>query len=189
MKKSHWAGKAVLLAVVSLGLGACSTMSMPGHSSHSSANSSETNVAKPDYSARIPQHIKPGVKTVVIDPNVHVWGAYNAQGNLVRAGLATAGSNWCADIKRPCKTKAGTFRVNSLGDVTCKSSIYPLPKGGAPMPYCMFFNGNQGMHGTYGRGVVEGNVSHGCVRMHVPDAEWLRNNFVTVGTKVVVKPY
>jgi lipoprotein-anchoring transpeptidase ErfK/SrfK len=27
------------------------------------------------------------------------------------------------------------------------------------------------------------------VRMHVSDAEWLRYNFVNVGTKVIVKPY
>ncbi len=43
------------------------------------------------------------------------------------------------------------------------------------MPYCMFFNGNQGLHGSpY---VMEGNVSHGCVRLSVSDAEWLRFNF------------
>lgn len=140
----------------------------------------------PDYSTRLPNHIASNENTILIDPNVHAWGAYS-QGKLVRAGLATAGSNWCADIKRPCRTKAGTFRVKSLGHASCKSSIYPLPRGGAPMPYCMFFNGHQGLHGSYQ--VVEGNVSHGCVRLKVADAEWLRFNFVRIGTKVIVEPY
>ena len=140
----------------------------------------------PNYETRLPQHIASSEKTVVINPNVHAWGAYQ-NGELIKAGLATAGNNWCPDIGRPCRTSAGSFRVNSLGSPNCKSSKYPIPRGGAPMPYCMFFNKNQAMHGS--AHVVEGNVSHGCVRLHVSDAEWLRYNFVNVGTKVVVKPY
>jgi lipoprotein-anchoring transpeptidase ErfK/SrfK len=140
-----------------------------------------------NYASRIPSSISTGEKVVVIDPRVHVWGAYNSSGDLVRAGLATAGGGWCADIGRSCRTKPGSFRVASLGSPACKSTKYPVPRGGAPMPYCMFFNGGQGMHGSYQ--VVEGNVSHGCVRMQVSDAEWLRYNFVNVGTKVIVRPY
>lgn len=128
-----------------------------------------------------------GEKVIIIDPNIHAFGAYNAQGQLVRSGLVTAGNHWCRDIRRGCKTKAGVFRIYSLGGPGCRSSKYPLPRGGAPMPYCMFFNGSQGLHGSYE--VVYGNVSHGCVRMHVPDAKWLRYNFVTPGTKVIVRPY
>jgi lipoprotein-anchoring transpeptidase ErfK/SrfK len=45
------------------------------------------------------------------------------------------------------------------------------------------------LHGVPDGEVVEGNISHGCVRMHVVDAEWLRYSFVNYGTKVVVKPY
>lgn len=170
-------------------LSSCSTYKAP------TANEAPTQVAvkpvpPPNYATRIPQKISTnGHRVVVIDPNVHVWGAYDSNGDLVRAGLATAGGNWCPDIHRACHTRAGTFHVQSLGAPSCKSTIYPLPKGGAPMPYCMFFNGNQGMHGSPNGAVVEGNVSHGCVRMHVEDAEWLRYNFVSIGTKVVVKPY
>ncbi len=140
-----------------------------------------------DYSSRIPSHIATHEKVIVINPNVHVWGAYGADGNLIRAGLTSAGSDWCADIQRRCRTKPGSFRIQSLGAASCKSTLYPLPHGGAPMPYCMFFNGSQGMHGSYA--VVEGNISHGCVRMHVADAEWIRFNFANIGTKVIVKPY
>ncbi len=147
-------------------------------------------VSKPavNYAARMPSSISaPGQKTIIVDPNVHAWGAYDASGNLVRGGLATAGGDWCADIHRRCHTRSGTFHIQSLGAASCKSSIYPLPRGGAPMPYCMFFNGNQGLHGSYN--VVDGNASHGCVRLHVNDAEWIRFNFANIGTRVVVKPY
>lgn len=140
-----------------------------------------------DYASRLPQHISTGEKTVYVDPNVHAWGAYDSSGNLLKAGLTSAGSDWCSDLGRPCHTKAGSFRVQSLGSFGCKSRIFPIPRGGSPMPYCMYFNGGQGLHGSYE--VAEANISHGCVRMHVDDAEWLRFNFVNIGTKVVVKPY
>lgn len=140
-----------------------------------------------DYTQRMPSKIATGERTIVVDPNAHAWAAYGSDGYLLRAGLATAGGSWCADIKRPCKTRAGSYRIFSLGNANCKSSIYPLPRGGAPMPYCMFFNGNQGLHGSYN--VVEGNVSHGCVRLRVSDAEWIRHNFATTGTKVIIRSY
>lgn len=142
-----------------------------------------------DYASRLPSHISTHEKTVIVDPKVHAWGAYDQSGNLVRAGLAVAGSDWCPDIGRRCHTSTGTFRVNSLGNESCKSTIYPKPRGGAPMPYCMFFNKNQALHGVNESHLAEANLSHGCVRLHVPDAEWLRFNFINVGTKVIVQPY
>lgn len=138
--------------------------------------------------SRLPDHISPpGEKVIVVDPRVHAWGAYTADGNLVHAGMATSGSSYCRDLKRPCRTRVGTFRIYSLGSADCFSRKFPLGKGGAPMPYCMYFNGGQGLHGSYE--VADANLSHGCVRMHVNDAEWLRFNFARVGTKVVIKPY
>lgn len=142
------------------------------------------------YAPRLPSQLDThGIKTILIDPNVHAWGAYDEGGKIVRAGLASAGADWCFDIGRPCHTKPGTFRVNSLGGPECKSSLFPLPNGGAPMPYCMFFNNNQALHGVHEGEVVEGNVSHGCVRLHIPDAEWLRYNFINIGTRVIVYDY
>lgn len=173
----------IIFCSLSMLFSACSTSpSQEEHIKHTMA--SEEHV---DYASRLPSTISTGEKTILVDPNVHAWGAYNKEGELVRAGLATAGNDYCPDIKRSCRTSSGSFRIQSLGNASCKSTIYPLPKGGAPMPYCMFFNGDQGLHGSYE--VVEGNVSHGCVRMHVEDAKWIRNHFATIGTKVIVKPY
>jgi len=191
MRNSKWVMICSMLGLFSFFLSSCATTSKQNQTL-AKANVSTTAKPKPvsppaDYASRIPKTINVGEKAVVIDPRVHVWGAYDSSGNLIRAGLATAGGDWCPDIGRSCHTKPGSFRVASLGSPNCKSTKYPLPRGGAPMPYCMFFNGHQGMHGSYQ--VVEGNVSHGCVRMRVPDAEWLRYNFVNVGTKVIVRPY
>ncbi|MDR3491379.1 MAG: L,D-transpeptidase [Gammaproteobacteria bacterium] len=138
----------------------------------------------PDMPARI---AATGERVIIVNPNIHAWGAYSAKGELLHSGVATAGARWCSDIGRPCKTGAGTFRIKSLGSEDCVSKIYPVGEGGAPMPYCMFFNGGQGLHGSHE--VVAGNISHGCVRLHVSDARWIRYNFATIGTKVIVKPY
>jgi lipoprotein-anchoring transpeptidase ErfK/SrfK len=143
-----------------------------------------------DYASRLPSNVNTnGQRMVLVDPTVHAWGAYDNKGSLVKAGIATAGGNWCPDIGRPCRTNTGTFRINSLGDGQCISHIYPRPHGGGLMPYCMYFSGGEALHGSPDNTLVEDNISHGCVRLRIADAEWLRYNFVSVGTKVVVKPY
>src|SRR5580700_10386196 len=100
------------------------------------------------YVSRLAPTSHYGEKVIIINPRKHVWGAYSADGKLLRAGLATAGSSWCPDIHRACRTRSGTFRIYTLGSRSCYSKRYPVGRGGAPMPYCMFFNGNQGLHGS-----------------------------------------
>ncbi len=146
-----------------------------------------------DYSAKLPQHFDTaGKKTVVVDPNAHAWGAYDKDGNLIRAGIATAGGTNCppdAANESDCRTGRGTYHITSMGDNSCYSKTYPRPNGGGLMPFCMYFNNGQALHGSPDDIVVNDNVSHGCVRMRIPDAEWMRYNFASVGTKVVVLPY
>jgi lipoprotein-anchoring transpeptidase ErfK/SrfK len=140
------------------------------------------------FEARLPLKIpRPGEKIIIVNPRIHSWGAYSSEGNLLRTGLATAGAKWCADVKRACRTKVGVFRIFSLGEANCKSTRYPLGKGGAPMPYCMYFNNNQGLHGSHE--VVEDNISHGCVRLNINDAKWIRYQFANIGTKVIILSY
>lgn len=149
---------------------------------------SEENNFSNNYAERLPQHYETGnEKMILIDPNVRAWGAYDAQGNLIRAGLAACGADWCHDTGRPCRTTTGTFRIKNLGNESCKSSKYPKPNGGGPMPYCMFFHGDMALHGS--PMMADANMSHGCVRIPVADAQWIRYEFATVGTKVVIKPY
>lgn len=147
-----------------------------------------------DYSSRLPATMETaGKKTILVDPNAHAWGAYAADGHLVRAGIATAGGTLCPPDADPnestCRTGVGTFHVTSLGNGDCYSKKYPRPNGGGLMPFCMYFNNGEALHGSPDSIVVAENVSHGCVRMRIPDAEWMRYNFAQVGTKVVVLPY
>lgn len=146
-----------------------------------------------DYSSRLPSQLDTGgKKTVLVDPDAHAWGAYDANGNLVKSGLATAGGTQCPpdDAGTPsCKTGIGKFKITRMGDGSCVSKVYPRPQGGGLMPYCMFFNNGEALHGAPDNTVIEANVSHGCVRMRVQDAEWMRKNFAEVGTTVIVLPY
>lgn len=180
-------GFAVLALLTASGLTSCASS---GNRNYDMATGQYYYNNESDYMSRIPDRINTGgSKVVVVDPNAHVWGAYGADGQLQRAGLATAGGNWCDDINRPCRTATGTFRIQSMGDESCRSKTYPRPNGGGLMPYCMFFSNGMALHGSPYPTVVEDNISHGCVRMRIPDAEWVRYNFASVGTKVIVKPY
>jgi lipoprotein-anchoring transpeptidase ErfK/SrfK len=44
-----------------------------------------------------------------------------------------------------------------------------------------------GIHGTPSDGSIGYSVSHGCIRMHIPEAEWLFNH-VNIGTTVFIVP-
>lgn len=117
-----------------------------------------------------------GEKQVWVDLTQLAWGAYDAGGNLLNWGPISGGKDWCADTKHACQTPAGDFFVIRKSGAQCKSSKFPIPKGGAPMPYCMFFLTYYAIHGSY---EVPGyRASHGCVRIFPEDAKWLNENFV-----------
>ena len=108
------------------------------------------------------------------------WEAYDDEGNLVNSGRVSGGKSYCPDIHRSCRTVQGTFTIYSKKGSGCRSSRFPVGKGGAPMPYCMFFHGGYALHGS--NDVPNHNASHGCVRMPPDQAEWLNHNFVRVGS-------
>lgn len=115
------------------------------------------------------------------------WGAYDDSGNLVKYGRVSGGKSYCPDIRRGCRTVQGTFTIYSKRGPECKSRKFPVGKGGAPMPYCMFFKGGYALHGS--NAVPNYNASHGCVRMPPSDAQWLNQNFVRVGSTRVHVTY
>jgi lipoprotein-anchoring transpeptidase ErfK/SrfK len=53
------------------------------------------------------------------------------------------------------------------------------------VPYVMYFYKGYGIHGTYWHNNFGTPMSHGCVNLTIPDAEWLYN-FSSVGTVVNV---
>ncbi|WED44528.1 L,D-transpeptidase [Legionella cardiaca] len=129
-----------------------------------------------------------GKKVFIFDPKATAWAAYDAQGNRIKTGSASGGKDFCEDTGRGCRTVTGTFRVYSKKGEDCTSSIYPIETGGgARMPYCMHFSGGYSIHAAYE--VPNWNASHGCIRVLPGAAKWLSQDFIDIGTTVIVKPY
>ncbi|MBA2656477.1 MAG: L,D-transpeptidase [Tatlockia sp.] len=122
----------------------------------------------------------------VFNPRTLTWKAMS-DGKVVRSGKAIGGNKYCHDIGRSCRTPSGTYSVLSKGGSDCRSSRYPVGKGGAKMPYCMFFSKNYAVHGSYE--MPNYNASHGCVRVKPDAARWLNHNFLEIGSPVIIKSY
>lgn len=125
-------------------------------------------------------------KLVLIDLKKHAFAAYDADGYQVHWGPISGGKGWCTDVGKPCHTVIGRFKVERKQGGECESKTFPLPNGGAEMPYCMFFYKGYAMHGSQLPGF---HASHGCVRMLNEDAKWMNTNFIETGrhgTEVIV---
>lgn len=132
--------------------------------------------------APFPTRITPFDRTVImVDLEKEAFAAYDTSGSLVHWGPVSGGQDWCPDVGRACHTPVGIYYVQSKEGPDCFSSKYPVPYGGAPMPYCMYFHGGYALHGS--EEVPGYNASHGCVRLFYEDAEWLNKNFVEFGKK------
>lgn len=126
------------------------------------------------------------LNSFVYNPRTLQWSALQ-NGRVVRTGHGSGGNNYCRDIRRSCRTPTGVYHIVSKGGAGCRSSRYPVGRGGAPMPYCMFFSKLYAIHGS--PDVPNYNASHGCIRVRPSDARWLSQNFLQVGSPVIVKSY
>ncbi|MCW5589831.1 MAG: L,D-transpeptidase [Legionellales bacterium] len=125
-------------------------------------------------------------KILIIDLEKLAWAAYGKNGLLLKWGAISPGKDKCPEDNSSCRTTTGKFSVYRKQGADCYSRKYPLPFGGAPMPYCSFFNGGIAVHA----GMLPGRPdSHGCVRTDMADAKWLSQEFLTIGTQVHVRPY
>lgn len=135
-----------------------------------------------------------GEREVIIDQDKLAWGAYDYNGQLIKWGPVSSGRDKCSDSNNSCRTMAGIFHFFSKENEKCRSNVFPIGKGGAKMPYCMYFHKGFAMHGS--DDIPGYRASHGCVRMFTRDAMWLNHEFVEtanpktnfVGTKVIVRP-
>jgi hypothetical protein len=135
-----------------------------------------------------PHQIEPrGRRILLINLRLQAFGAYDEYGRLLHWGPVSAGKGWCPDVGRRCGTPRGIFSIHSKGGPGCVSSKYPVGRGGAPMPYCMFFYKGFAMHGSFLPGY---HASHGCIRMFTEDARWLNRHFTRRGrggTLVIIR--
>lgn len=131
-----------------------------------------------------------GEERLVFDPKTHTLTHYGPDGEMVARYPAVGGADWCPDVRRPCRSPVGTFRIISKHGPGYRSGTYPLScrnkaRCGARMPYLMKFTSRAGIHA--GR-VPRRNVSHGCVRVPLDVAKEL-SRVIPVGTPVIVHPY
>jgi lipoprotein-anchoring transpeptidase ErfK/SrfK len=163
------------LSLIIISLFCASPLALAKKHKRNKQGEGRSSYSAPDHS--IPA---PGIKTVKINLSSHTWAAYSPNGDLIRSGRVSGGKNYCPDLHRGCRTPIGTYTVYSKQGAGCTSTKFPVGKGGAKMPYCMFFKGGYAMHGS--NAVPNYNASHGCVRMPVDDARWLNQEFVNVGS-------
>ncbi len=119
-------------------------------------------------------------KLLLIDMKKHAFAAYNRYGYQTYWGPISGGKGWCPDVGEACNTVVGSFKIVRKKGEDCESSKFPLPDGGAEMPYCMHFHKGYAIHGAQLPGF---HASHGCVRLFTEDAKWLNKHFVSVGAK------
>lgn len=115
-----------------------------------------------------------GVRWFDVDLSDQRMYAYEGD-TLVRTFVVSTGTWQTPTIK-------GRFKVwIKLRSAPMSGPGYYLPD----VPYIMYFSGDYGIHGTYWHNNFGVPMSHGCVNLSIPDAEWAYN-FAVVGTVVNV---
>jgi lipoprotein-anchoring transpeptidase ErfK/SrfK len=94
--------------------------------------------------------------------------------NVVRVGYVSTGA------PGKYKTPRGDFKIQWKAK-KYDSKKYPSTNGGRNMDYAMFYNDGFAMH--------KGNInklSHGCVRTHTTQAQWLYD-WAPHGTRIIIR--
>ncbi|WP_293129598.1 L,D-transpeptidase [Microcoleus sp. bin38.metabat.b11b12b14.051] len=84
--------------------------------------------------------------------------------------------------KSSTPTRTGTFAVQTKYRVArMTGDDYDVPD----VPYTMYYDGGNAIHGAYWHNLFGNPVTHGCTNVAVNHAKWLFN-WASVGTPVVV---
>lgn len=129
----------------------------------------------PDPAVSVPSAPSGGGKRFLVDLSDQMLYAYEGD-TLVRSTLISSGL-W------PNTTVLGTYYI--YVKYTSQRMVgpgYDLPG----VPYVMYFYQGYALHGTYWHNNFGHPMSHGCVNMPTPEAEWAFN-WAPVGTPVTVQ--
>ncbi len=111
-----------------------------------------------------------------IDVNLSQQMVYAYEGDTVVNSFLVSTGTWMHP------TLTGQYHVYvKLRYTDMAGPDYYLPN----VPFTMYFYKGYGLHGTYWHHNFGTPMSHGCVNLSIPDAEWLYN-FASVGTLVNV---
>ena len=111
-----------------------------------------------------------------IDVNLSQQRVYAYEGDVVVNSFLASTGTWATP------TVTGSFKIYVKYISTRMTGPgYDLPN----VPYTMYFYKGYGIHGTYWHNNFGTPMSHGCVNLSIPDAEWLYY-WASVGTVVNV---
>jgi lipoprotein-anchoring transpeptidase ErfK/SrfK len=111
-----------------------------------------------------------------IEVNLSEQRLYAWEGDVLLDSFLVSTGTWAHP------TVTGTFSIWNKTRIQAMSGPgYYLPN----VPWVMYFYEDYGIHGTYWHNNFGTPMSHGCVNMTIPDAEWLYN-WASYGTVVKV---
>lgn len=130
----------------------------------------------PTYEPPTPVPMPGGDGERWIDVDLSQQRVYAYEGSVVVNSFIVSTGTW----QHP--TVTGQFHIYiKLLYANMSGPGYYLPN----VPYTMYFYKGYALHGTYWHHNFGTPMSHGCVNLSIPDAEWLFN-FASVGTLVNV---
>ncbi len=133
-------------------------------------------VAQPTAVANVPPAVSTGNGERWIDVDLSEQRLYAYEGDVLINSFIVSTGTW------QTPTVTGSYKVwVKLRSAAMSGPGYYLPD----VPYIMYFYGDYGIHGTYWHNNFGTPMSHGCVNLSTPDAEWVYN-FSKVGTVVNV---
>ncbi len=114
-------------------------------------------------------------KQIIVDVGEQRVYAYE-NGQLVRTSLVSTGLSYYPTV-------IGDFSVYlKYESQTMSGPGYNLPG----VPYVLYFYQGYSLHGTYWHSNFGTPMSHGCVNMQTPEAQWVYN-WAPIGTPVRVQ--
>jgi lipoprotein-anchoring transpeptidase ErfK/SrfK len=132
--------------------------------------------AEPTVAPYTPPQVKVGDGERWIDVDLSQQRLYAYEGDTLMNSFVVSTGTW--------QTPTVTGKFNIWVKVRSQAMTGPgyyLPD----VPFVMYFYKDYGLHGTYWHNNFGTPMSHGCVNLATPDAEWLYN-FASVGTVVNV---
>jgi lipoprotein-anchoring transpeptidase ErfK/SrfK len=131
---------------------------------------------EPTVAPYVPPEVVSGDGEHWIDVNLSQQRVYAYAGDTLMNSFVVSTGTW------QTPTVTGKYNVwVKLRSTPMSGPGYYLPD----VPYVMYFYKGYGLHGTYWHNNFGTPMSHGCVNLSIPDAEWLYN-FSSVGTVVNV---
>ena len=114
-----------------------------------------------------PQSIPAGAKWVLIDLSQQTLTAYEGE-TAIYATLISAGKD-----RQDSQTHVGLFQVEHKLTYSDMHGEADDPYVVDRVPYTLYFNGDEALHGAYWHNSFGSPASHGCINLALADARWL----------------